>query len=1134
MKHLFHQYLRSMQVLLFASLCITTTLAWSADQVDYKLDLVIDPSSHELTATTKIVLPADLAGKTIDFLLTDAVEITSSNPAVKRLPADDVEGFTGINGGSSSLVERGNVIRYQLVVPDDNTTVEINYSGAVYFELSDERDQYTRGFRETAGIIGEEGIFLAGSSLWYPYFSNELITFDLVVNTPEGWHLISQGNGTSRDEDGMARWNSGGAVDEIYLVGGPLVYYQESAGAIEAQVYLHENDDALAKKYLTATAQYLEMYRGLIGPYPYGKFALVENFWETGYGMPSFTLLGPQIIRFPFILTSSYPHEILHNWWGNSVFVSYETGNWAEGLTAYMADSLMSEQRGTADIGRRDTLKKYRDFAAEGNDFPLTEFRSRHSAATAAVGYGKTSMGFHMLRLRMGDDLFRRSLQTFYRDNRGKKASFDDVRAAFEKVSEQDLATFFTQWVEWTGAPELVAANVTAKKSGSGYTVTGNINQLQDGEAYDLVVPLMVTTESGLEIQNLAVSNKSTNFTLTTQSRPLLLEVDPEFDMFRLLDARETSPSIGQIFGDPEILAVIPSAADAKAQAAYRKIAEGWQTDVHNVTVVMDTDIDSIPEDRAAWVFGYNNRLAATLFQSDSAMGLEVGGGAINARGEAIPLNNHSAVIIRRHPDNVTKAVGWIVIDPIEAFPGVQRKLPHYGRHSYLGFEGTEPSNMVKGEWSAIDSPLRIDLRTADEQAAGPVTAAEKPVRKALAELPPVFSQARLMEHVEVLASDELAGRGLGTPELEIAADYIAAQFEAAGVTPGGDDNTWFQTFRIEKGDDGKPHDVRNVIGYIQGTNPDYDGQAVLVTAHYDHLGLGGANAREGESGKIHNGADDNASGVSVMIELMKSFASSGAPERTLVFIGFTAEEAGLIGSRYYTEHATPVPLEGIMGVINLDTLGRLGDKDVTVFSTGSAKEWSPIFMGVGFTTGIGSKRVAGVLASSDQQSFIEKGIPAVQISTGANLDYHRPSDTADKVDGAGLVKIAMFVKEAMVYLASRPEPLTATISVEDAQPTAPPAPVAGEQRKRASFGSVPDFTFQGAGMRFDMVVPASPADKAGFKAGDILQSLNGKSIADLSAFTESLRELSPGDTVSATVLRDGEEVTADVTVTAR
>ena len=131
-------------------------------------------------------------------------------------------------------------------------------------------------------------------------------------------------------------------------------------------------------------------YRGLVGPYPYGKFALVENFWETGYGMPSFTLLGPQVIRFPFILHSSYPHEILHNWWGNSVFVDYESGNWCEGLTAYMADHLIQEQRGRGEEYRRDTLQKYRSYVRDGRDFPLTEFRSRHSAAASRIVSSET------------------------------------------------------------------------------------------------------------------------------------------------------------------------------------------------------------------------------------------------------------------------------------------------------------------------------------------------------------------------------------------------------------------------------------------------------------------------------------------------------------------------------------------------------------------------------------------------------------------------------------------------------------------------------------------------------------------------------------------------------------------------
>src|SRR5262249_34773097 len=167
--------------------------------------------------------------------------------------------------------------------------------------------------------------------------------------------------------------------------------------AVKALAFLRKPEQALADRYLDATVQYLDMYRGLLGPYPYSKFALVENFWETGYGMPSFTLLGEQVIRFPFILHSSYPHELLHNWWGNGVFVDLAGGNWCEGLTAYLADHLIAEQRGQGAEHRRAILQRVTDYVTPENDFPLTRFLSRHNAVTEAVGYGKTAMVFNML-----------------------------------------------------------------------------------------------------------------------------------------------------------------------------------------------------------------------------------------------------------------------------------------------------------------------------------------------------------------------------------------------------------------------------------------------------------------------------------------------------------------------------------------------------------------------------------------------------------------------------------------------------------------------------------------------------------------------------------------------------------------
>ena len=205
------------------------------------------------------------------------------------------------------------------------------------------------------------------------------------------------------------------------------------------------------------------MYRGLIGPYPYGKFALVENFWETGYGMPSYTLLGPQVIRFPFILTSSYPHEILHNWWGNSVFVDYASGNWCEGLTAYMADHLIQEQRGQGEEYRRDTLQKYRSYVKDGRDFPLTRVPLAPQRRDRGGGLRQDADGLpHAAPAPRGRRLPASGRRASTARTAGKQASFADMRKSMEGVAKQDLGRLFADHVERPGAAR--AARVAAQR----------------------------------------------------------------------------------------------------------------------------------------------------------------------------------------------------------------------------------------------------------------------------------------------------------------------------------------------------------------------------------------------------------------------------------------------------------------------------------------------------------------------------------------------------------------------------------------------------------------------------------------------------------------------------------------------
>lgn len=1084
--------------------------------VGHELRVVLEPETNRLGVEDSIALPPSVRGAGAEFTLNSALTITRSEPGVVNLGVID-------NGSGPETV------RYALESAASDGVLHLSYEGVIDFGLGDQKEEYAKGFRETHGILGPEGVYLNGGSAWVAQFADEMIRFTVEVEAPEGWHVISQGDGSSGADDEssdgrVAKWSSGAELEQVYLVGGPLNVEREMAGAVEVLVYLHETDEALARKYLDATARYIEMYRKLIGPYPYGKFALVENFWETGYGMPSFTLLGEQVIRLPFILHSSYPHEILHNWWGNSVFVDYESGNWCEGLTAYMADHLIQEQRGKGDEYRRGALQKYRDYVKEGRDFPLAEFRSRHSAATEAVGYGKALMMYHMLRRDVGDDAFVQAMADFYRKQRGSRASFSDIRASFESVTGEDLSAFFEQWIERSGAPRLVVRDVevAGPVEGGGYTVTGLIEQVQADAPYALGVPVVIAREGGQDSFIVEMEEQSHSFAVRVDGRPIGLAVDPSFDIFRQLDPFETPSSVGQIFGEPRVLAIVPSGDDGDS---YRALMAGWGTDDHVIEVVRDDEVESLPDDRAVWVLGRTNRFAGDLLAFDPQVDPAGAGEALMLGEDRVAIDDHSIVVIRRHPINAEKAIGWISVEPSAAFAGMARKLPHYGKYSYVAFEGDEPSNIVKGQWEATDSPLVVEFEAGG---AGLISAE---TRSALAELPPVFSQRVLREHVQWLAAPERRGRGLGSSDLNDAAEYIAQQFASAGLKPGGDDGTWYQRFTVADGPDGAPVEAKNVIGVLPGSRGDWGEQSIVLGAHYDHLGLGWPDVHSGDEGKVHAGADDNASGVAVLIELARNLAAEGGGSRNLVFAAFSGEEAGLRGSRHYVANPR-FATSGMRGMINMDTVGRLNDGEISIHATGTANEWQHIFRGVGFVTGIKSRNIAARVGGSDQDSFIDAGVPAVQFFTGAHGDYHRPSDTPDKVDDAGLVKVATFVKEALVYLLEREEPMNVTIEGAAAAPGGEAHPGAGG--RRVSFGTVPAFDFAGPGVKVESVVAGSPAERAGLIAGDVLVRLDGKSIADLRAFSEHLKTLVPDQEIVAVVLRDGSEITMSVRVEAR
>ena len=1123
-------------LLLLYILTLTSFALANGSLIHHQVSVTVDPEKHCLEATDTITIPADQVKTELHFLLVSDLTVKSKTPGVTiKLDESEIKAKDfGMDQEDFEASTDISQIKYSVHFNEKingDAVVTVKFSGKIHYPIEQLGEEYARGFSQTPGIIEERGVYLAGSTYWIPWFNDKLITFELTTTVPESWDVVSQGKRTLyeiKDGKRITRWDSPEPMEEIFLIAAEFTEYIYNVGAVDVMAFLRKPDEMLANKYLQTTAQYLEMYRQLVGPFPFSKFALVENFWPTGYGMPSFTLLGEKIIRFPFILHSSYPHELLHNWWGNSAYVDFETGNWCEGITVYMADHLIKEQRGQGAEYRRSTLQKYTDYVNPSNDFPLNKFLSRHNAASEAVGYGKCMMTWEMLREEVGNEQFVRGFQKFYRDNKFKRASFDDIRRAFESVSGNDLDWFFKQWIDRTGAPELKLSGVKVEKDKTGFHLKFTLKQVQDVDVYSLNIPVAISFKDSIKVTKVAMTQKEQSYEMLFSENPLLIRIDPQFNVFRKLHYNEIPPSLSKIFGSEEILILLPSKADEIQLESYQQLADTWAKDpTKKIKVFMDTEMSEIPVDKAVWLFGWNNLHRGVIDEGIKDYDAKITGNSVRFAKTTLDGDKNSFVVSIRHPQNPNSVAVWLTVDNKDAVPGLARKLPHYGKYSYLAFEGSEPTNIAKGQWPAVHSPLNAELPAVDGKSPEKV-AMDLPKRKPLATLAPVFSAERMLDYVEYLAGDELQGRGPGSVGIEKAADFIAGQFKKAGLQPGSDDGSYFQTWEEVVDENGNKAPVKNVIGFIPGINENMAGESVVVCAHYDHLGLGWPGAYKGNKGKIHYGADDNASGVAVMMELANLLGKSLKPQRTVVFTAFTSEENGLLGSKYYVKKMKRFPVNKVIGALNLDTVGRLGENKLLVINSSSAREWKFVFMGTGYVTGVEAEMVTQDLDASDQMSFINAGIPAVQFFSGAHSDYHRPTDTADKIDAAGLLKVTTFVREAILYLSEREEALTFQRQFKKAS-----KPKNMGERK-VSTGSMPDFAFSGQGVRIADLSPDSPAAKVGLQKGDVIIQLGEFKVTNLRDYSDALKSFKPDDVVNLVYLRDGKQISTNIKLAER
>ena len=547
--------------------------------------------------------------------------------------------------------------------PFEDGFVEIRYVGTFRSPERPEGVAARATSRLPNRLIDLRGIFLDG--VWYPK-PDRMCTYRLTVTLPSEYEAVSEAETvatTIREGQKVISFTFPHPLDSLSFVA--TSRYQitkDRFNDTEIFAYFFPEDEKLALSYIEHTKKYLKLYEELFGKFPYNRFSVVENFLPTGYSLPTYALLGQSVVRLPFIVETALGHEILHQWFGDSVYVDDEKGNWAEGLTTYLADHLYEEQKGRGFEYRKEALIQYQSYVNEKNEFPLRDFHERVNRSSQAIGYGKAFMVFHMLENYLGQEHFHESLRYFVREMRFKRASWEDLQRAFEAISQRDLKWFFRQWVDEKGVADLrLEEDVKVKPRDGKFEVEFTITQKP--KAYKIDLPVSFYSALGRVTHLFPIDKEKNHLKILLDDWPRKLVIDEDYDLARTLVRGELPPVIARLFAEnPSILVLPPS-----GEKVYQTVIERFKkrgARVEEAGQVKDADLRT----SSLIILGEENSLAERLY---GRVGKEAG----------------FDLIVKENPWNRKKVIGIFrgkskkEVD--EAFP----KMFHYGQYSEVSFE---------------------------------------------------------------------------------------------------------------------------------------------------------------------------------------------------------------------------------------------------------------------------------------------------------------------------------------------------------------------------------------------------------------------------------------------------------------
>src|SRR6058998_425775 len=626
----------------------------------HEIQLAIDPTSHRMRGLDRVTIQVGRREvREFSVTLNKALVVAWVSSEGKLLP------FYPRPLPPSAVLDTRHA--HQIVVRLDRQVragetliVDFDYAGEINDPPREPRHLRFVTPSETSGHIGPEGVYIGPETYWYPDVPNSLASYRVTATTPPGWEVIGQGGlvaHEARADATVATWDASACgfrspevsaegrfdcpAEGLTLAAGKFVVVMRMSGNTEIATYFYPEDMELADEYLAAAAAYLDAYSRVLGPYPFPRFSIGENFFASGLGMPSYTLLGAGSIRRHYTQPYALGHEIVHSWIGNHVF-NDRGGNWAEGLTTYLANYYWHELKGDpqkAREERRMMLLSYAVYVPPDQDYPVAQFKRKSDQRDNAIGYNKAAMVFHMLRREIGDDRFFAALRTLVAEYGGRRIGWRELEALFTRVSSRDLLAFFARWIERAGAADVKA------------------------------------------------------------------EADPDYHVFRRIPRRDLPPMLNLFVTDPRRDVVTPSLDSAAApyRELAERVAKQEGVGLRSASEIGAAGQDL--RDASVLLLGGPNAGSAYAWAKRGLPpGVELRPDRFRVGGKDYQGSGMALLLSLRNPDDPTHVVSVFYGLSPEAVKPVARLLFFYGWNSYLVFEngaviarGDEPPRPAEG-----------------------------------------------------------------------------------------------------------------------------------------------------------------------------------------------------------------------------------------------------------------------------------------------------------------------------------------------------------------------------------------------------------------------------------------------------